>query len=133
IHGAALAKALTLCVLAATVHNYGLALCFCYQQAHSLPPKAKNCARLMGLKRTWVPMLNGELGWCSGLNNWVGQRPSKCQPPGLALGYTAVCSFAIATEPAGTRARGVPRRGSCKGAGSWPRKAKPGLKPIANT
>src|SRR5262249_52825180 len=39
-------------------------------------------------------------------------EPIRCQPPGESNGYTAECSPAIAIEPAGTRVRGVVRRGS---------------------
>ena len=34
-----------------------------------------------------------------------GVTPSKCQPPGLSEGYTALKSPATATDPAGTRTR----------------------------
>ncbi len=38
--------------------------------------------------------------------------PMRCHPPGEAVGYTAEYIAAIETEPAGTRVRGVSRRGS---------------------
>ena len=37
---------------------------------------------------------------------------SRCQPPGLTVGYTPVNSLAIATEPAVIDVRGVERRGN---------------------
>ena len=47
-------------------------------------------------------------------------RPTSCQPPGEAVGYTAACPLASATDPAGTAGRGRWRRGISASAGRQP-------------
>jgi hypothetical protein len=47
-------------------------------------------------------------------------RPSSCQPPGVAVGYTEANPPATATEPAGTDGRGVDRRDTEASSGGRP-------------
>ena len=78
---------------------------------------------------TRVPGASSAGGSTDGSNNSMSVCPSRCQPPGEAVGYTAVYGPAIATEPAGTEVRGVTRRGSRSVGSSPDRYAKPGANP----
>ena len=57
----------------------------------------------------------------------------KLPAAGLSAGYTPVCDPAIPTEPAGTRSRGVARRGAAIRGSTVPKYGKPGRNPIMNT
>ncbi len=61
-----------------------------------------------------APGSNSAGGERSGSNITASVRPEQVPAAGRGRGYTAVYSAAIATEPAGTRVRGVARRGRCR-------------------
>ena len=74
-----------------------------------------------GTKRTAAPGLSSAGSVRAGSKRTVSVRPIRFQPPGIAWGYTADCSPAIATLPAGTRSRGLARRGVERATGRPPR------------
>ena len=62
-------------------------------------------------KRTRVPGASSAGGSVAGSQRTASVRPSRRQPPGEPVGYTPHQVSARATDPAGTRGRGVASRG----------------------
>ena len=83
--------------------------------------RSRLAGRVSTTNRTVVPGAINAGGSRSASQSRASVCPSRCQPPGDALGYTAAYVSAMATAPAGTRVRGVGRRGRCS-AGSRPRR-----------
>src|SRR5262249_8406400 len=130
VHHATHGHAEALVTVAAEVLHRGQDPRAMHLQRHD-PPLSNRVysSSLMRTKRTRSPTTS-RLG-CSavGSKKRTGERPIRCQPPGNSSGYTAVSSPPIATLPAGTRVRGVGRRGVAMRGSSPARYAKPGAKP----